>query len=388
MILAAPRLRRIKATHFESGETFQFAFRGDRLVSREPAKGKTDVVFGPPFFDIQCNGFAGIDFNNPEAKPEELAQAVRATWRYGCTAILPTLVTHTPDRLEHLFANLRAMCALDETVRRSVPGFHLEGPFISPEEGARGAHPLAAVAPVNRSWWKKWQRAAGNGISMVTLAPEVKGALKFISYLRDEEHVVPAIGHTMATAAQVRAAADAGAIISTHLGNGCPQMLHRHHNPVLAQAGEDRLSASLITDGIHLPPEVVRTLARAKGADATVITTDAMSAAGAPPGRYRLADLVLEVGKDRVVRFPGAPNFAGSALTMDRAVAGYRTMAGVSWTDAWKAGSVNPWSIYGVTGVDYSFLTPEKTFVLARPGEETLEVVATVSERQLLWSDF
>jgi N-acetylglucosamine-6-phosphate deacetylase len=387
MILAAPRLRTIKAKHFESGDTFLFSFRGEQLVSREPARGKTDVLYGPPFFDIQCNGFAGIDFNNPDATPEEMAGAVRATWKYGCTAILPTLVTHTPDRLEHLFAKLRAMCALDEQIRRSVPGFHLEGPFISPEEGARGAHPLSAIAPVNRSWWKKWQKAAGNAISMVTVAPEVKGALKFITSLR-EEHIAPAIGHTMATAEQVRSAADAGAIICTHLGNGCPQMLHRHHNSVIAQAAEDRLAASLITDGIHLPPEMVRTLSRAKGAESTVLTTDAMAAAGAPPGRYRLADLELEVGKDRVVRFPGAPNFAGSALTMDRAVAGYRTMAGTTWADAWKAASVNAWSVYSITGMDLKFLTPEKTFVLARTGEETLEVVATVSEKQLLWSNF
>jgi N-acetylglucosamine-6-phosphate deacetylase len=382
---AAPRVRVIKANHYATGETYAFSFEGDRCVKREEVKGRTDLLFGPPFFDLQCNGYAGIDFNNPDATPEEMAGAVQATWQHGCTALLPTLVTHSPERLDHLFANLRAMCALDERIRASVPGFHLEGPFISPVEGARGAHPLHAIAPVNRAWWKKWQKAAGNAIGMVTVAPEVKGALKFITQLR-EEHVIPAIGHTMATAAQVHAAAEAGALISTHLGNGCPQTMHRHHNPMLAQAGEDRLAASLITDGIHLPPEVVRTFARAKGAASTIVVTDAMSAAGAPPGRYRLADLELEVGKDRVVRFPGAPNFAGSALTMDRGVAGLRTMAGLSWEAAWNAASVNPWSLYSATGIDLSFLTPEKTFVLARPGEDSLEIVTTVRDRQVLWS--
>ena len=185
-------------------------------------------------------------------------------WRHGCTAVLPTVITNTPERIGQLFrASSARRWSDDPEVAASVPGFHLEGPFISPEEGARGAHPLAAISPVRLRWWRKWQRAAGERIRMVTVAPEVKGALPFIAKLR-EEGVVPAIGHTMATAAQVSAAAERGALLSTHLGNGCPQQMHRHENPVIAQAAEDRLYASLITDGIHLPPAAVRTLYRAK----------------------------------------------------------------------------------------------------------------------------
>ncbi len=374
--MIAPAATTLLAAHYRTGETVQFSQQRGRWKMGPPKRGRTALLFGPGFFDLQCNGYAGIDFNNPNVTPEELATGLRAMWREGCTHVLPTLITAAADRLEHLFRNLCAALALDPEVARAVPGFHLEGPFISPVDGARGAHPLPAVIPVRQPVWRKCQRAAEQRIKLVTLAPEVKGAIPFFRQLR-EERILPAIGHTMATREHVSAAAEAGALLSTHLGNGCPQQVHRHHNPMMAQLGEDRLTATLITDGIHLPPEVVRAFARTKGPSRTVIITDAMSAAGAPPGRYRIADLELEVGPDRVVRFPGAAIFAGSALTMDRAVALYRTMAGVPLAEAWDAGSTRAWEV--MRKADPSLRVPKlaSCFVVTRPDEGMLDVVAT-----------
>jgi N-acetylglucosamine-6-phosphate deacetylase len=363
----------ILAAHYRTGETFEFLERGGRLKQGAAKRGRTDLVFGPGFFDLQCNGYAGIDFNSPNTTPEQLAAGFRAMWREGCTEVFPTLVTNTTERFEQIFRNFCAALKLDPEIERAVPGFHLEGPFISPVDGARGAHPLAAVSPVRAAIWKKVQRAAEQRIKLVTLAPEVKGAIPFIRQLR-EEHIIPAIGHTMADRTHVTAAADAGALLSTHLGNGCPQQMHRHYNPVMAQLGEDRLTATLITDGIHLPPEVVKAFARGKGPERTVVITDAMSAAGAPPGRYPLSDLVLEVGPDRVVRFPGSPMFAGSALTMDRAVSGYRRMAGVSWAEAWDAASTKAWQLF--RAADPS-VKPSKARTIARIKGDELEVIGT-----------
>ena len=319
------------ARHFSTGARRTFDLPG---ASREK------LLFGPAFVDLQCNGFAGVDFNRPETTPEQICASIYAMWRTGCAVVLPTVITAATDRLEHLLRTLVAARKLDAEVRRSVPGFHLEGPFISPIDGARGAHPHAHVRPCDVKLWRRLHRAADGLIRLVTLAPEVSGALPFIRRLRSEG-VVVAIGHTLATRAQVAASAEAGAQLSTHLGNGCPQMLHRHENPVLAQLGEDRLAATLIADGIHLPPDVLRTFVRAKTTSRSILVTDAMAAAGAPPGRYTIGDLAVEVGSDRVVRQPGSPNFAGSALTMDAAVKNAVACRAMPLSEAWRAASPN-----------------------------------------------
>jgi N-acetylglucosamine-6-phosphate deacetylase len=270
--------------------------------------------------------------------------------------------------------------ASDIEAARSVPGFHLEGPFISRIDGARGAHPAAHVRAVSEKLWKRLQTVAQGRIKLVTVAPEVRGALPFIRQLRSE-NVLPAIGHTMADAECVAAAAEAGAMMSTHLGNGCPQMIHRHHNPIFAQLGEDRLAASFIADGIHLPPEVLRSLWRAKGAARCVLVTDAMAAAAAPPGRYSIGEIEVQVDEDRVVRQPGTKNLAGSALTMEDAVAGLVRMAGVSLAEAWNAASIRPWELLRQAGA--AKRRPESS-VIARWNGSELHVVAAFRGTRVL----
>jgi len=337
---------KLTAAHYRTGDTFEFVLEGGRVVSKTARRGKAKLVFGPGLFDLQNNGYAGIDFNHPSLTPEQFGEGVRAMWRQGCTEVLPTLITAAPERLTGLFRVFVDGMKRDADVRASVPGFHLEGPFISPMDGARGAHPLAHVQAPNLKVWREAQKAAEGNIVLHTLAPEWKGAVPFMRKLR-AEGVALAVAHTMATRAQVADAAEAGVAMSTHLGNGCPQMMHRHVNPVMAQLGEDRLVACLIADGIHLPPEVLHIYWRAKGAKNCVIVTDSMAAAGAPPGRYTISDMVVEVGRDRVVRQPGSPNFAGSSLTMDRAVANTVKFTGAPLAEAWDAASVLAWQAIG-----------------------------------------
>jgi N-acetylglucosamine-6-phosphate deacetylase len=319
--------RGVKAAHFRTGAPRTFELPGLRAEK---------LLYGPGFVDLQCNGFAGVDFNRPETTPEQICTAIRAMWRTGCTRVLPTVITAAPERLEHLLRTLVAARKLDAEVRRSVPGFHLEGPFISPLEGARGAHPREHVRPCDGKLWQRLQRAAEGLIRLVTLAPEAGGALAFIRRLR-RENILVALGHTLASRAQISAACAAGAQLSTHLGNGCPQMLHRHENPVLAQLGEDQLTATFIADGIHLPPDVLRSFIRAKTPARSILVSDAMAAAGAPPGRYTIGDLLVEVGRDRVVRQPSSPNFAGSALTMDAAIRNATACGALTLREAWRA---------------------------------------------------
>lgn len=366
-----------------TGDIRRFRLQGSRVLAVEEGREGGELLCGPGFLDLQCNGFAGIDFNHPDTTPEMVVQAIRATWRHGCTAVLPTVVTNSSDRMEHSFRVLEAARELAPETAESVPGYHLEGPFISPVEGARGAHPLSAVTPVDLSLWRRLQKAAGGRIRLVTLAPEVEGALPFISQLR-QEGVLPAIGHTMATTAQVRLAADAGALLATHLGNGCPQLLPRHENPVFAQLVETRLTPTLITDGIHLPAHVVTLFVRARQGAPTLIVTDAMAAAGAPPGRYTLGDHVLEVGEDQVVRQPGAPNLAGSALTMDEAVMGMARLGSQTLSFAWQAASLGPWNALRAAA---PIPAPSDSYVIARAtGESRFQIIATIRGESVLYA--
>lgn len=327
---------KLRARHYRTGRVVEC-----EVQNRPSPNANARLICGPGFCDLQCNGFAGVDFNHPETTPEQIATAITALPGTGVTQLLPTVITAAPDRLEHLLRTVVEALDLDRTIRAAVPGIHLEGPWISAEDGARGAHPAEHVRAIDRRLWRRLQRAAAGQIRMVTLAPELRAAPAFIRQLRGEG-VLPALGHTLANDREIAAAVEAGAMLSTHLGNGCPQMLHRHWNPIYAQLAEDRLAASLIADGLHLPPAVLQTFFRTKGAARTVLVTDAMAAAGAPPGRYTLGDLVLEVGKNRVVREPGKPHFAGSALTMDRAVATLVQAAHAPLAEAWDAASIRP----------------------------------------------
>jgi N-acetylglucosamine-6-phosphate deacetylase len=375
---------RLRAAHYRTGEVQEFLLRGDRVAEiRSGTRGRTgDLQFGPGLLDLQCNGFAGVDFNHSETTIEEVRESIRALWRHGCTSVLPTIITGTVERMESFFHRL-GEALHDPSIAKSVPGFHLEGPFISPEEGARGAHPLHAVRPAEKRLWQRLQRAADGRIRLLTLAPEVRGALPLIRLLRSEG-VLPALGHTMATAREVSDAADAGALMSTHLGNGCPQSIARHANPIFAQLGEDRLAASVIPDGIHLPPEVLRSIARAKGRTRTVLVTDAMAAAGAPPGRYRLGEMMVEVGTDRVVRQPGSPNLAGSALTMDDAVARYTAMTGEPLAESWDAASVRPAAL--LKRADTRKRVDLGTIIVDASGGG-FRVIATLRGKRVLWRE-
>src|SRR5262245_61116299 len=179
----------------------------------------------PGFFDLQVNGFGGIDFNAPDLTRDRAAEALDRMRATGVTRCLPTLITSSFDR----FAPLARV--LGHLPHAAIAGIHMEGPYISPRDGARGAHPQADVAPPSVDDFRRRQDAAGGRIRLVTLAPEVPGALPLIAHLV-ETGVRVAIGHTAAAPEQIADAIRAGASLATHLGNGCPQMLPRHPNVI------------------------------------------------------------------------------------------------------------------------------------------------------------
>jgi N-acetylglucosamine-6-phosphate deacetylase len=273
----------------------------------------------PGLFDLQVNGFAGVDFNSVEVDADRLDHALEAMLATGVTACLPTLITAPADVLAARFAALDRAVAQSRLGPVMVPGYHLEGPFLNPAEGYAGCHPAGAMTAPETAVVDRLARGLTRPILLVTLAPELPGGEAFIAAMSAAGRVV-AIGHSAADSATIARAAQAGARLSTHLGNGLPQTLHKVDNPLFAQLAEDRLMASLIADGIHLPPQAVKVMLRAKGPERAILVSDAVSAAATGPGLYPFAGMVVEHARDGSVRLPGSRYLAGSALTLDAAV--------------------------------------------------------------------
>jgi N-acetylglucosamine-6-phosphate deacetylase len=296
----------------------------------------------PGLFDLQANGFAGVDFNAPDLTAEHVSLALERMRRTGVTRVLPTLVTSS---FEDFAASARVIAGMTDA---AIAGIHMEGPYLSPEDGPRGAHPRAHLGPASADDFARRQEAAGGRIVLVTLAPEVPGALALIEHLV-AAGVRVALGHTAASPRQIADALRAGATLSTHLGNGCATVLPRHPNVIWEQLAADELHASLIVDGHHLPPATVKAIVRAKGVERTILVTDAIAAAGCPPGRYRMGAVECELGADGRVSLPGTPFLAGSSLTMDRAIGNAVRFTGFPIDAVIAMASVHPARYMGTT---------------------------------------
>ena len=269
--------------------------------------------------DLQVNGYAGVDFNDAGLDAPALEHALQAMLHAGVTSCLPTLITATEDVLAARLAALDRAAAGSPLAALMVPGFHLEGPFLNPGDGYAGCHPPAAMIAPDPALLHRLTAGLARPILLLTLAPERAGAAAAIAWARARGMVV-AMGHSAADNDTVTRAADAGVTLSTHLGNGLPRMLPKFLNPLMAQLAEDRLSASVIADGIHIPPSALKVLLRAKGMERVVLVTDATAAAAAPPGLYGFAGMRIEHAPDGSVRVPGEAVLAGSALRLDQAV--------------------------------------------------------------------
>lgn len=273
----------------------------------------------PSLFDLQVNGYAGVDFQQPDLSRADLRRAVDGLRAAQTHRILLTLITDDLDALARKFEQIERFRAEDPVIAETVCGYHLEGPWMSPLPGFRGAHPEEKMCAPSLPDFERLQTAANGNLRLVTLAPEWPGSSEFIAETT-RRGVIISLGHTDASEAQIDEAIRAGATLCTHLGNGVPATLPRHDNVIQRLLARDELTACFIPDGAHIPPFALRNFFRAKPRGKVVLTTDAMAAAGAPPGRYRIGRLELEC-LDGVVRLPGQPYLAGSALAPDQGVA-------------------------------------------------------------------
>lgn len=319
-------------------------------------KSSSNLAPRPALFDLQVNGFAGIDFQRADLSLSELQLAVTALRHHQIHRILLTLITDDIDALCRKLERIEQYRRQDPTVAETIPGYHIEGPYLSPKPGFRGAHPSEKMKTPDLPEFQRLQAAAGGKIRIVTLAPEWPGSDGFIAEVV-RQGVVVSLGHTDAGEEDIDRAIAAGATMCTHLGNGCPSEMHRHDNVIQRLLARDELIACFIPDGIHIPPGALKNLFRAKPAGKVMLTSDCMAAAGAPNGRYTIGQLEMEVGDDRVVRHPGQPTFAGSSLALADGVTNFSRWTGLSVEAARELAST---AVARVFKIDLPMLQPQE----------------------------
>lgn len=314
---------------------------------RELKTADTKNLICQPLVDIQVNGFHGYDLNTESVTPSDVGKMVHKLWSVGTGFLCPTIVTASFESICRSLSAVVKACELDPLISHSIIGIHLEGPYISAEDGPRGAHPLAHVRNPNWDEFRRLQDIAEGMIKIVTLAPEREGAIQFIEKLVSTD-VIVSIGHTDATTKDIQEAIKAGAKLSTHLGNGAHAMIQRHPNYIWEQLSADELYASLIVDGHHLPPSVVKSMIRAKTLNKCILISDATALAGMPTGNYMFAGQPVQLKEDRSIRLSGTEYLAGSAIELARGVENSVKFAGISIKDAISMATTQPLHILGI----------------------------------------
>jgi len=292
-----------------------------RVVSvGQAGRGRADIggrhsIIAPTLFDIQVNGVMGMDLQSPALRIEDVRGIADYLAAWGVSRFVPTIMTGAPGTMARSCRVIARAIEQDREVALAVPGIHLEGPCISPEDGPRGAHARKYVRKPGLRAFDKLYDAAGGRIVYTTVAPELPGAVEYIRALT-ARGVVVSLGHHNAAGEQITRAVDAGARMCTHLGNGLASMIHRHSNPLWPQLADDRLAASLLADLQHLPAPMLKTFIRAKGPRNIVLASDCVHIAGRPPGRYMLGEMPVELLHSGRICLSGTDLLGGSSLML------------------------------------------------------------------------
>jgi N-acetylglucosamine-6-phosphate deacetylase len=342
----------IEGIHYATGKPVRIEIMEGRICKITEADSLTKEVMklflAPGLIDNQINGYANVDFSGKDLSSIGVIEAAKAIWRDGVTTFLPTLITSSHQNLINNFRIIYETLSKDDNLAGSVPGFHLEGPYISPEEGFRGCHPVQHVRKPSWDEFTLYQKAAGGKIIQVTLAPELDGALEFIRCCKDKGIVV-AMGHTNSTAAEVSQAVEAGVSLSTHLGNGCANFIHRHNNPIWPQLANEQLTSTIIADGFHLIPEELKVFFKVKGPDKLILTSDVIYLAGMAPGKYTFLESEVVLTTEGMLKNIAMNCLAGASFPLKTGVGNMMKFTGCSLENAVDMASINVARIYGLT---------------------------------------
>ncbi len=328
----------------------EIAIADGRIASIAPGRSDDGSWLSPGFIDLQVNGYSGSDLNSGNVNPSDVIALTRKLLATGVTTFLPTIITASE---ENIVAALRAIAEarqISPSVAHVIPFVHVEGPHISPADGPRGAHPREHVRQPSIAEFERWQAASGGLVGMVTISPHWDNARHYIATLASHAIRV-AIGHTDAAPAQIHAAVDAGATLSTHLGNGLGSPLPRHPNLLWAQLADDRLAATFIADGHHLPADTLKAMLRAKTIERSVLVSDVVALGGMPAGVYDTGvGGRVEVTSDGRIAGAEGGYLAGAYLPLMNGIARVAGMDGFSLGDAIQMATQNPGRFVGHRG--------------------------------------
>lgn len=340
------------------------------LISRvTQIDGEADRWIAPGLIDLQVNGYNGFDINEGDLRPETVDGLVQALQQVGVTSVVPTLITAPAGRLLNSLDVIAAARKASGDIAHAIPYVHVEGPFLSDQDGPRGVHDPDHIRPPDVAEVCRWQQASGGLVGMITISPHWPDSDAFIrSTAGRGVHV--AIGHTHATSEQVHQAVAAGATVATHLGNGAHAMLPRHPNYVWAQLADDSLRVGLIADGHHLPADTFKVMVRAAGLERAHLVSDATAMAGMAPGRYRTAvGGTVDLSSDGRLSHVGTPYLAGAARSLNECAAIATTLGDLNLGQALTLATRNPGR-------------------LLRPGEPARGVLAVGAAADLMTFEF
>ena len=327
----------------------------------------------PTFTDMQVNGYMGVDYSGDDLNEDGILFLIKELSRSGTFRHVPTIITNSEERIIKNLSVISNACNHNPIIRNAIIGIHIEGPFISSKDGPRGAHDPLYVRELDIEEVKRWQRAGQGLVKIITIAPEKNGAVPFIRKVTDMGINV-AIGHAEPSEKEVLDAVDAGARLSTHLGNGSSAMLPRLKNHIWVQTAEDRLTAGIISDGFHLPRSVVKTIYRTKGIDNIILVSDVALLGGMKPGLAKWGNIDVEICQDGHLSLAGTSLLAGAGHLLDWDIAKFMSFTGTGIKEAIKTVTVNPNRVLGAY-INSGYKVGDRADILSFDiGDERLEI--------------
>jgi N-acetylglucosamine-6-phosphate deacetylase len=313
------------------------------------------------FFDLQVNGYKGVDFSSLEFTEDAFVFACRELKKKGTVGFLPTIISSEDAVYKNSLAIIAKVRRYKE-FERLVPGIHLEGPFISAENGYRGIHPLKNIKEPDIGFLRQLMKWSGNNISMMTIAAEKEGAEKICSYAVSK-NIVISLGHQQADEKHINSLARKGAKALTHLGNGLPHLIHRHVNPIWSGIANDGLAAMIITDGFHLPVSVIQTIIKAKGVRDTILVSDLSPLGGMKAGKYSIWGSEVTLSRNGFLHDPSTGYLAASSFSLLDCVNYILMHEIVKLNDVNRMAFHNPLQLLGINPALYR---SSATFVLRK----------------------
>ncbi|MEN2282114.1 amidohydrolase family protein [Algoriphagus sp. SE2] len=371
-----------------NGKPLEINISNGKISAVKPASGifPEDIYIGPGLFDIQVNGYAGLDYNEIQKNLIDLAKISKKLYEQGVTSHFPTIITASPDQFSKLIHQVMQLRELDELAKESIAGLHIEGPFISPEDGPRGAHPREHVIQPNWGLIENWQKEAEGLIRMITFSPEWENSVQFVESCV-KHGILVSIGHTNASPKQIVDAVRAGASLSTHLGNGMHPTLARHPNYLWSQLAEEGLSATIIADGFHLPREVIKVFKKVKDKN-LILVSDSVSLAGMPPGDYNspIGGEVTLTSEGKLHLSSNPKILAGSAMNLRQGVTFLLKNNLATIQEAWEMASIRPYQLFD-KGFDSFMVGENADLVVARINiDKHFQILKTIKNGTVVYS--